>query len=304
MTDGTPLPIVDAHHHLWDLSRFPYRWLAPEAPPRRFGDHSAIKRDYLADDYRADFDGLNLVGSVHVQANCGAEDPVAETAWLQGLADKTGSPTAIVAEVDLTRADAAKQIERHRQYARLRGVRALVAWDRDGRWRFADRPGMLGEPAFRAGAAALAAAGLSLDLVVVPEQLPEVAQLAGAIPDLPIVINHLAQIEPSIPGSAENWHAGIASVADCRSVHMKLSGLWTIDLNWSPERLRPFVDPAVDLFGSQRLMYGSNLPVEKVNTGAARQIEVLTAILGQRSNEVVDRVFFANAIRFYRLDAI
>lgn len=304
MTDGMPLPIVDAHHHLWDLSRFPYRWLSPEAPPRRFGDHGAIKRDYLPAGYRADFEGLNLVGSVHVQANCGAEDPVAETAWLQNLADNAACPTAIVAEVDLTRTDAAKQIERHRQYARLRGVRALVAWDRDGRWRFATRPGILGEPAFRAGAAALANAGLSLDLVVVPEQLPEVVQLAKAIPDLPIAINHLAQIEPSVPGSAERWHTGMASLADCRSVHMKLSGLWTIDLNWSPEQLRPFVDRAVDLFGPQRLMYGSNLPVEKVNTGAARQIEVLTEILGERSSEVVDGVFFATATRFYRLDDI
>lgn len=304
MTDVTPPPIVDAHHHLWDLSRFPYRWLAPEAPPRRFGDHGAIKRDYLPVDYRADFEGLNLVGSVHVQANCGAEDPVAETAWLQDLVDKAACPTAIVAEVDLTRADAAKQIERHRQYARLRGVRALAAWDRVGRWRFATRPGILGEPAFRAGAATLAATGLSLDLVVVPEQLAEVVQLAKAIPDLPIAINHLAQIEPSVPGSAESWHAGIASLADCRSVHMKLSGLWTIDLNWSPEKLHPFVDRAVDMFGPQRLMYGSNLPVEKVNTGAARQIEVLTDILGERSSEVADGIFFANATRFYRLDAI
>jgi len=304
MTDVTPPPIVDAHHHLWDLSRFPYRWLAPEAPPRRFGDHGAIKRDYLPVDYRADFEGLNLIGSVHVQANCGAEDPVAETAWLQNLADSAACPTAIVAEVDLTRADAAKQIERHRQYARLRGVRALAAWDRVGRWRFATRPGILGEPAFRAGAATLAAAGLSLDLVVVPEQLTEVVQLAKAIPDLPIAINHLAQIEPSVPGSAESWHAGIASLADCRSVHMKLSGLWTIDLNWSPEKLHPFVDRAVDMFGPQRLMYGSNLPVEKVNTGAARQIEILTEILGERSNEVADGVFFANATRFYRLDTI
>lgn len=304
MTDSPPVTIVDAHHHLWDLSRFPYHWLAPEAPPRRFGDHSAIKRDYLPVDYRADFKGLDLIGSVHVQANCGAEDPVAETAWLQDLADKEGCPTTIVAEVDLTRADAARQIERHARFARLRGVRALIAWDSDGRWRFATRPGILREPAFRRGAAALAAAGLSLDIVVVPEQLPEVVQLAKAIPDLPIAIDHLAQIEPSVPGSADRWHAGIASLADCRSVHMKLSGLWTIDLNWSLERLRPFVDQAVDMFGPQRLMYGSNLPVEKVNTGAAQQVEVLAEILGDRNAETVDGIFSANATRFYRLDEL
>ncbi|MCR9136980.1 MAG: amidohydrolase family protein [Alphaproteobacteria bacterium] len=304
MNNGPAFPIVDSHHHLWDLSRFPYRWLAPDAPPRRFGDHSAIKRDYLPVDYRADFEDLNLVGSVHVQANCGAVDPIAETAWLQDLADTDGCPSAIVAEVDLTRMDAGKQIKRHMQFKRLRGVRALIAWDRGGRWRMATRPGILSEPAFRKSAATLATMGLSLDLVVVPEQLPEVAQLAESIPDLSIAINHLAQIEPSVPGNADLWHAGIAALADCRSVHMKLSGLWTIDLDWSLERLQPLIDQALEVFGPDRLMYGSNLPVEKVNTGAARQIDVLTEILGERNAEIGHAVLFANATRFYRLDVI
>src|SRR5690242_12288213 len=94
--------LIDSHHHLWDLSRFPYRWLRPEAPPRPFGDHTAIKQAYLVDDYRHDCGALQVMASVHVQANCGAARPAEETAWLQSLADETGTPTAVVGYADLT----------------------------------------------------------------------------------------------------------------------------------------------------------------------------------------------------------
>ncbi len=299
--DISHMPIVDAHHHLWELARFPYAWLAPDAPPARFGDHTSIKRDYLPADYRADFEGFQLQGSVHVQANCGADDPVAETKWLQALSDTRGFPTAAVAEVDLCAANAFRLIERHAEFSVLRGVRAMVAWDAEGRWRFADRPGILLEPGFRRGVQALVDHNLSLDLVVLPGQLPEVADLAAAIPDLRIVINHLGQPEPDQPGNEELWHHGIDMLKLCDNVFIKASGLWLIDKSWHPDRLRPFVTHVVETLGANRIMYGSNLPVEKVNTHIPAQIKALTDILAGLSSDDLRKVFSGTAKKFYRI---
>ncbi|WP_306257860.1 amidohydrolase [Pararhizobium sp. IMCC21322] len=304
--DLSQVEIVDAHHHLWELGRFPYLWLAPNAPPARFGDHTSIKRNYLPAEYRADFAGFNLRGSVHVQANCGANDPVAETKWLQSLSQRTGTPNAIVAEVDLCRTDAPQLIARHAASPLLRGVRAMVAWDADGRWRFADRPGILLDPAFRRGTQALIECNLSLDLVVVPSQLTEVADLASAMPDLRIVINHLGQPESGADesgqaGNEDIWYRGIEKLKPHENVFIKASGLWIIDKSWRPDRLRPFVTHVLATFGAHRVMYGSNLPVEKVNTPAAVQIRILAEILADFPIDDLQKILSDTAKEFYRI---
>jgi len=309
--DLSQLAIVDAHHHLWELGRFPYLWLAPNAPPARFGDHTLIKRNYLPADYRADFAGFNLQGSVHVQANCGANDPVAETKWLQLLSENTCTPNAIIAELDLCQADAPQLIARHAESPLLRGVRAMVAWDAEGRWRFADRPGVLLEPAFRRGAQALIERNLSLDLVAVPSQLTEIADLAAAMPDLRIALNHLGQPEPGQPdsgqaepsqaGNQDIWYRGIEELKLLDNVSIKASGLWTIDKSWRPDQLRPFVTHVLNTFGAHRVMYGSNLPVEKVNTSAATQIRTLAEILADFPIDDLQKVLSGTAKDFYRI---
>ncbi len=295
------LRIVDAHHHFWQLGRFPYQWLAPDAPARPFGDHSAIKRDFLPGNYREAFAGHELVASVHVQANCGASDLVEETRWLSEMAVDEGLPSAIVAEVDLCRPDVAVEIDRHAAYPAMRGVRAMPAWDANGRWRFANRARMISEPAFRIGVKAVAERDLSLDLVVVPEQLTEVAQLAQDHPHLRIAVNHMALLEPQVHGNVAQWHAGLASIEPYPQVRLKLSGLWTIDKAWRAERLAPFVRAACDILGSGRLMYGSNYPVESISAGIDTQLEALVTCLSGRPSRDLDAIFSGTAIRHYAL---
>src|SRR3954454_17362636 len=97
---------IDGHHHLWELGRFPYAWLAPDSPPRPFGDHGALKRDYLVSDYLADIAGTGVVASVFVEANAGA--PAAgEVHWVDHVAGDAALPSVAVGSVDLRRADVA-----------------------------------------------------------------------------------------------------------------------------------------------------------------------------------------------------
>ena len=292
---------IDAHHHFWDLGRFPYRWLAPSAPPARFGDKSPIRHDYLPSGYLSDMSGLPLTGSVHVQANCGAADPVEETRWLQELAEQTGWPSAAVAEVDLLDPLAPDLIERHAAYPLLKGFRTPVAWDAEGRWRVAAQPHVLTEATFGDAARQIAARGLTLEMVVVPSQLIEVAEFAAAHPGLKIVINHFATLEPALPGNADTWRRGIERLADARNVYVKLSGLWTADRAWNAQALQPYITALIATLGARRVMWGSNLPVEGVNCPLQQQIEQLAIMLAGCSHQDLARIFHATAQEVYQL---
>ncbi|MBV7396864.1 amidohydrolase family protein [Mameliella sediminis] len=295
------ISLVDGHHHFWELDRFPYRWLAPDAPPARFGDKSTIRRDYLPADHMAAFGDLPLCASVHVQANCGAADPVDETRWLQHLSDSTGWPNAIIAEVDLCHPDAAAQIAGHLTCPALRGIRTPVAWDEAGRWRVASKPGVPRDPGFRRSLAVLEAMDLCLECVVVPQQLIEIAELARDHPALKIVINHFGTLEPAIPGNAQQWREGIVALASAPNVYMKLSGLWTVDKGWQADALKPHVLHLLSSFGAERVLYGSNLPVEGVNCPLQRQFQQLEIVLRGQPKPVLNAIFSETARRVYRL---
>lgn len=295
------IDLVDAHHHFWQLDRFPYRWLAPGAPPARFGDKRTLQRDFLPKQYLAAMHGAPLQASVHVQANCGADDPVDETKWLQSLSETTGWPSAAVAEIDLTDEKAVSLIDRHRQYSILRGVRTPVAWDEHGRWRVASRPDVITEPQFQTAARHLTAHNLGLECVIIPRQLQQVAEFAQAHPDLSIIINHFATLELDQPGTVELWHAGIANLAAHNNVFVKVSGLWTADKGWSAARLKPFVAHLLDSVGAGRVMWGSNLPVESVNCPLPQQFEQLKHMLSECSHRDLAQIFGGTARRVYRV---
>src|SRR5258708_37097353 len=108
MTAAEAPAVVDAHQHFWDLSRYRYPWRQdPEPIAFRYGDYSALRRSYLPADYRRDTQGCAVVKTVHVEAEWERADPVAETRWLETVAQESGLPTACVAHAALDRADAA-----------------------------------------------------------------------------------------------------------------------------------------------------------------------------------------------------
>ena len=100
-TGGAPVadpPIIDAHHHFWELGHGRYPWLEHHTIPFRYGDYAAIRRSYLVDDFRRDHGSHAIVKSVHMEAEWDSRDPVAETRWLHALHDATGWPHAVVGQ--------------------------------------------------------------------------------------------------------------------------------------------------------------------------------------------------------------
>jgi len=296
------MDFIDAHHHLWDLGAVDYVWLKQIGAPKPFGDPTPIQRDYLVDEFRRDTAGSNLVGSVHVQCDAALADPVAETAWLSGVADAHRLPSAIVGFVDLSSDAAWETLARHRAFPRFRGVRQIVG-------RVPDRPeisftdrDLMAEPTWRRNFARLAEHGLSFDLQLYPEQMAAAAELLAAHADVPVVIDHAGSPYDQTPAGLDAWAAGLARLAALRNVHIKVSGLGMYDRAWDATRSRAIFETILELFGTGRTMFGSNFPVDSLMRPYGFVVDQFRAWAAPLPPAGHAALLADTARRFYRLD--
>jgi predicted TIM-barrel fold metal-dependent hydrolase len=184
-------PIIDSHHHLWDLGLRRHAWLAPSVETSGgLGDLPRLRRSYLPDDYLRDAAGHKVVATVHVEARWDADDCVGETRWLESLEKPGGVAARYIARVPLARADAVKLIEAQAAFPRVIGVRDILSWSEIPARRFAVRGNLMRDSAWRAGLGVLALHDLVFDLIVYADQLPEVAGLVNDFPSQLFVLNH------------------------------------------------------------------------------------------------------------------
>ncbi|BCJ34508.1 amidohydrolase [Actinocatenispora thailandica] len=283
--------MIDAHHHLWDPD-LGYSWLdAPEL--------TAIRRPFTADDLRAELGAHGVSRTVLVEGGCCRAGEVPRHL---AIAAATPEIAGVVAWADLTDPHLATTLAGYRTLPgadKLVGIRDQVQGRADADF--------LDTAEAHAGLAAIAASGLAFDLVVRVDQLPAAARAAAAHPDLRFVLDHLGKprISAGAAGLAE-WRTAIAPLAACGNATAKLSGLVTeADWGrWSVADLRPYVAAAIEAFGADRLMFGSDWPV---CTTAASYGQVLTALRAALPTETTDTereaIFGTTARTTYRLEA-
>ncbi len=296
------VPFVDAHVHFWDLSHLRYPWLQP--PFADDGPNGSVERiasTYLPDDYRAEAAGWNVVGAVHVDAGAHREDALAETRWLEELADGTGLPDAIVAFADLADPGVATLLARHAEHGRVRGIRHIVNWHPDPR-RSYTAGDLTRTDGWAAGFAALARAGLSFDLQCYPAQMIAVAGIAQRHPDVPVMIDHLGMPVLTDPDGLSDWRRGMAALARLPQVSVKLSGFGFIRRDWDGPLVRRFVAEAIDLFGTDRVMAASDFPTDRLFGSFDAVLGALADAIGDLTPAERRAVWGANACRLYRID--
>ena len=207
-------PIVDPHHHLWDLERFSYPWLSARPLPASVaGDVAPIAKSYLLDDYLADTAKQNVVKSVHVDAGFDPAQPVEETRWLQSIADQRGFPHGIVARAELHRPDVETTLASHCRFPNVRGIRHIVNWHPDPAKTYVTKPDFLTDPAWLRGFAQLKRYNLSFDLQLYPSQMADAAALAAAHGDTTIILNHAGMPVDRDPEALSLWRAGMRALA-------------------------------------------------------------------------------------------
>lgn len=290
----TPGGIVDAHLHLWDLARFRYPWLAD-------ADSAPLRHDYLVEDWCRDADGVDVAATVHVQAELDhAVDPVRETEWLASLvADGAAVPTVCVGYADLRAPDLDDVLDRHQRYPLFRGIRQQAWYDPESVRADVPRDNLLDDERWVAGLDRLAARGLTFDLQVWPHQLARAADVLARRPDLTVVVEHTG-----LPGGTDDragWRAGLAELARRvpRSV-LKISGLRFVSPTWDVRAMAPVVHEAIDVFGPDRCMFGSNFPVDRLSTGYRALWRTYEAMVGGYSAPERAQLLRETAARVYR----
>ncbi|MEV6406603.1 amidohydrolase family protein [Streptomyces bobili] len=282
----TDRPIIDAHHHVWDLTVRPQPWIAGE-------QLAPLARSFSVADLATEARAAGVVGTVVVQTVCVPE----ETPELLALAARSDLVAGVVGWTDLTAPDVADAIAALREQPggeHLVGIRHQVQAEPDPQW--------LLRPDVQRGLTAVAEAGLAYDLVVKPHQLAAATAAAAQLIGLTFVVDHLGK--PLIAsGWLDPWATDLRRLAALPNTVCKLSGMVTEAApgSWRTQDLKPYAETALDAFGPRRLLFGSDWPVCTLQASYSTVVEVADELTDSLGVEEKAAVFHGNATRVYRL---
>jgi predicted TIM-barrel fold metal-dependent hydrolase len=301
---ATALPegVIDCHHHLINFRTGQYPWLQDEYLGNAFflGSYERLRRDYLAEEFQADFLPLKLAGSVHIEAEHDRSNQVGETRWLSRVNAETATPSVLVGHVGFLQPDMLEVLRGHAKSPLMRGIRSKPVTSAGPGETLPDRQGTLRDENWIKGFSRLEDFGFSYDLRVPYWHLSDAARLAAAFPGISIAVNHCGlPLDRSREGLAI-WRDGLAALAAHPQVYLKLSEFGMRGGVWMQESNVSIIREATAIFGRDRVMFGSNLPVSKLSAGLGQIISVVIEGLGTDDETLLREVFHLNARRFYR----
>lgn len=293
--------IVDAHHHFWEPGLGKQPWLLPEAQiPFRYGNYESIKRSYLPTDLLADAEGFNIVGTVTMETEWNLDDPIGEMEYTQSIADRYGLPSAAVGHAVLRDTDVERVLARFAEMPLVRGVRNKPGQAPSAAEALA-QPSLLVDEDWQRGYALLDRYGLDFELQVAWWHFDEAAALAARFPETQIIINHAGLPSDRSDEGLAGWGRALRTMAAHENVAIKISGIGLPDTPWLVENNRVIVETIADVFGSDRIMFASNFPVDGL-TGSYQDIYGgFVEITRDWSADEQRAAFLSNAVRFYRL---
>jgi L-fuconolactonase len=278
-------PVVDSHHHFWNPSAADYPWMT--------SDYEVLRRPYGPSDLAPILEATGVDATVVVQAR----QELDETHSLLGTASETEWIVGVVGWVDLTDVNVSETISQIREGQngdKLVGFRHVVHDEADPQW-------LLRDDVMR-GLGVVAEAGLVYDLLVRTRELPAAIEVARRLPNLRLVLDHLAK--PRIAErEIEPWSTSIGEIARLPNVTCKISGLVTeADWRaWAPDDLAPFIERAVEVFGPDRLMFGSDWPVCTLAASYSEMLDATFEVLSSTVGDDLASILGGAAIETYCL---
>jgi L-fuconolactonase len=277
---------VDAHQHFWDLDRGSYPWLDPD-------DHAPIYENFYPEHLKPQLHQAGIEQTVLVQAANSHEDTAAMLAYAKRF-DWIG---AVIGWVPLLEPELANQaLDRYTAEPGFRGVRHLIHDEPDKDW-------IIREPVLES-IELLEKRGLILELpAVFPRHLEHVPKLCETFPSLTLVIDHLAKPPVDDADAFGPWAEELKVCASYENVSAKVSGLNTVSpQDWSHRDIRPYIDVAIDAFGPDRLMFGSDWPVCLLQDPYQKVWQETQRALEHCAPEQLDAVLGTTAETTYRLE--
>ena len=274
---------IDAHQHFWELGRFDYDWLNAEAL-------TPIRRSFLPNDLKPLIDEVGIDKTIFVQT----QHNVAENHWVLDLAEQNEFIAGVVGWVDLASEQCEQQLLEFKDRKKFVGVRHVTHDEPDVD--FIVRADVI------KGLKVLERHGVPFDLLFFTQHLKHTATLATACPELPLVIDHLAK--PEIKHQRfDNWIENFRAAARFPNVYCKLSGMVT-EANWqawTAEDLRPYLETAIECFGPERCMFGSDWPVCELAASYRQVHEALLSTINSLTESEQAAILGRTAEHFYQL---
>ena len=294
--------IIDTHHHLWDPTSNKYDWLITPG-------HEIFNHVYLVDDYINDLKKLNIIKSIHVQAEINKSETIYETEWLQNISNSDSSintfnfPNAIIGFADFLDSDVEKILEQHLKTAHFRGIRHILNFDKNNKNISHASMDYLKEETWLKNFSLLSKYNLSFDLSILLNQVNDAAKLISNESNTLFIINHTLSPMDVTENSMEAWLSGIKLLSSFDNVVIKLSGFGEFNSKWTEETIRPLILNAIDNFGVDRSMFGSNFPVDKFlsSSGYFDYWNAYFNIVSDFTDNEIDKMFYQNAEKFYKI---
>lgn len=285
VTRRSTMQIIDTHQHLWDLDKMPYSWTA---------NQPKLNRSFRMNDYLEAIHGIEVIKSVHVEADIDEAFIPDETRYILELSERDDNPLSGVV------ANGRPEHDNFREYVRqfaghpnLKGIRRLLQSEPDE---------LSTTTTFTENIRSLAEFGLSFDICVRDHQLPVAIRLVKECPNVSFILDHCGN--PDIKNrDYDAWRERIAEIADLPNVVIKVSGIVvnTDVENWTVEDLRPAIEHVIASFGWDRVMFGSDWPVCTLAASYRQWFDALNFLVKGASEENKRKLFKENAERVYRL---
>ena len=285
---------IDAHHHLWDLQAVHYPWLMDKGGVRFFGDPASIQRDYLIDEFTNDAKAHGFTGSVHIQV--GAQDGYQEACWVDEVARQNEWVMRQVSFCDLSADDVEGQLDRLVALSSVAGVRQIIG-RAPGEDASTGTQKLISSPRFQKGLQALVDRKLSFDLQLLPELMAPMAEILQDNPDLKVALCHAGSPYDRSDAGIKAWAEQLKSLSSLPQIYVKLSGLGMFAHGWQGDDFRPITSAVFAQFGAERVMFGSNFPVDSLTSDYHQLVTAYEALIPPAWQ---DQVFGHTAADFYR----
>lgn len=276
---------IDSHQHFWRYNSEEYGWIDESM--------SSLRRDFLPEHLGPELTHAGFDGCIAVQVRQTLE----ETRWLLELADWFPFVFGVIGWVDLRTENVRQQLARFANNPKFFGVRHIVQSEADDRF--------LLQPELLRGIEMLADFNLSYDILIYPRHLPVAAEFVRRFPSQRFVLDHMAK--PLIKSrGVEPWSHDIRELARFPNVFCKLSGLVTEAdwQSWKPNDIAPYLEVAMECFGADRLMIGSDWPVCTVAGSYSRVFNLVIEFLGKYPESVREAVLGGTAMKFWDIKSV
>ena len=297
------LPIIDAHHHFWDLKKNNYPFLTDKIDDNFFlGNYTRLRKNYLPNDYLLDSKDHNIIGTMHCEAEWDRNDQIGETEWLISIANKHKLPSGIIGHAWFHTKNAEEIISKQSSFKKVKGIRSKPITKNSENEKYISYEGTMQDISWRNGLKLLEKYNLNYDLRIPSWHLIEAIQIVRLIPNVKVIINHAGFPWDRSKEGMDFWRKGIRLISLEPNTFIKLSEFGVNGQEWNYSENANIIYELIDLFSPKRCMFASNFPVSKLKVTFNDLFNNYKKIVEKFSMDEKKALFSKTAIKTYNIE--